>query len=101
VGAEDPPVAAPVDDPVPVAVPGEPPAGELGVVVWLEVVELGEVVDDELLWFWLDDVEPALLAVGALVEPDDEPSVGVLEDLVGALGATPPALITVEMPPVG
>jgi hypothetical protein len=107
-GEGDPPVAAPADDPAPVGLPAEPPAGVLEEVGWFEVVGLDCVVDVVALGGAPDGGVAAVLLeledvpVEAVpVKVVDDPSTGFAVVAAGPLGATPPTLITVEIPPVG
>jgi hypothetical protein len=104
VGGGDSPGAVPVDDPVPVAVPGdEVPVDVLDDEAgWVVAFELGSVVDDESPGVWLDPVADVPVTVGVSVGVVEDPAV-VLEVLLseGAEGLTPPPLWAVEVPPVG
>ena len=103
MGGVDPPGAVPVDDPVPVAVPGaELPVDVLDAVVD-EVVTVAPsvVVDVESPGVPLVSVDGVPVGVGVSVGVVEDPPV-VAEVLLsaGALGLTPPPLSAVDVPPV-
>ena len=102
-GAGDEPVGVPVGDPASVPALGEVPEDVPGGVGWVEVVAPGWLPGSGPLVGWLDPVVSVPPALGVPPEEvDDEvPAGGAVALGVRALGATPPTLIAVEVPPVG
>ncbi len=111
----DPPFVVPVDDPVPdvpvvlldeelpvpVPVPVPVPDESDEPVEPDEPVEL-LVPEPEVVGDWVDVVDPGVVEVGVSVGVVDEPSPPIEPaPSAGALGLTPPPLITVAIPPLG
>lgn len=94
-------VAVPVDDPVPLVVLWVLPVDELEDVGWIGVVEVVCVPEVEPLVDWPDSVELVVLDVELpLLAVVEEPAAPLDVPSPRSVGATPPGLIGVVVPPV-
>ena len=103
MGGVDPLGAVPVEDPVPVVVPGDELPAEVldDEVGWVVGVELASVGDVGSPGVWLDVVDGVPVEAGGVVGVvDDSPGMVEVVPSEGAEGLTPPPLSAVEAPPV-